>query len=448
MVFSFFKKKDKQPEEKMPERPAARPKPLVTAAAPAPVAKPQGPASTAAPAKLQPLPDLEFSSASLPLRPKIAPATPAPVSLPPVVEKAPARAPLAPIQTRLHESDADLTVSEFERNFTESSVMAIDVDHGLDPVQADIEQVAVLYANGQDAAARSLLEVFVRSYQGEEALRFWAMYFDLLQMAGERATFDKLGLEFAAACETSPPAWQDSRVIKAVAQTDVAVFELQGVLTAEQGKVLTPILAALDRKSPVRLNCGKLLGCDDEIAGQLAAILQRARTLNVALLLEGGERLSASLKTRMIAGQREHFASWRLCFELLQRLGAQADFEEKAVDFAVTFEQSPPSWEAIVTPALPAAPVQPDDAYYLKGDLRSCKFDELKEVFDKHRLPILDFSGVRRIDFFSAGQLANRLGLFKHGGREIIIRSPNHLVAELMGVVGLNKYARILVPKS
>ena len=35
-----------------------------------------------------------------------------------------------------------------------------------------------------------------------------------------------------------------------------------------------------------------------------------------------------------------------------------------------------------------------------------------------------------------------------HTNLLIIIRSPNHLVAELMAVVGLNKQARIVVPKS
>ena len=61
---------------------------------------------------------------------------------------------------------------------------------------------------------------------------------------------------------------------------------------------------------------------------------------------------------------------------------------------------------------------------------------------------ILDFSGVRRMDFSSAGQLVNILAPFKAGGKDVIVRSPNHLVAELMAVVGLNKVARIIVPKS
>jgi len=55
---------------------------------------------------------------------------------------------------------------------------------------------------------------------------------------------------------------------------------------------------------------------------------------------------------------------------------------------------------------------------------------------------------VPRLDFYSAGQLVNRLAPFKAAGKDVVIRSPNHLVAELMAVVGLNKHARIIVPKS
>ena len=89
-----------------------------------------------------------------------------------------------------------------------------------------------------------------------------------------------------------------------------------------------------------------------------------------------------------------------------------------------------------------------DDAYYLSGELKGCRFDDLIAILESREQPILDFSGVRRLDFVSAGQLVNRLAPYKAAGREIIIRSPNHLVAELMAVVGLNKQARILVPKS
>ena len=49
-------------------------------------------------------------------------------------------------------------------------------------------------------------------------------------------------------------------------------------------------------------------------------------------------------------------ASWQLLLlELLQRLGTQEEFEEWPVDYAVTFELSPPSWEVQPAAKLAAA---------------------------------------------------------------------------------------------
>ncbi|MGB4854351.1 MAG: STAS domain-containing protein, partial [Candidatus Dechloromonas phosphoritropha] len=149
-------------------------------------------------------------------------------------------------------------------------------------------------------------------------------------------------------------------------------------------------------------------------------------------------------------GEAQNARTWLLVLELLQRFGTQEDFEQVAIDFAVTFERSPPSWEAVPVASLPKAkPVKrADNAHYLSGEIRNSRFDDLIHVLNQTDNVVIDFSGVRRLDFFSAGQLVNRLSPFKASGSEVIVRSPNHLVAELMAVVGLNKFARIIVPKS
>jgi len=436
MVFSFFKKQDK----KMPERPAARPR----APEPLPEAKaPVAPAEDQAKSLPEPLPDLEFTPGK-PTKPQPAPAARKP-------EGKPAAAPLQPLA-----ADSDFSIDDFDSDdFTESSVMGIDVNHDDDPLQACVEQVVVLYANGQDGAARSLLETFVRSYHGREGRRFWLLLFDLLQATGERAAFEKLGADYAEACEMSPPTW--SQQSPAANQANGAVgphkIFLQGVLTAEGALPVTQLAKLVEQKAQVTVDCTKLIGCDDEVAGQLADLLSRARKTRLAVTLIGTDVFIDRLNSRMVAGDIAHEPSWRLLLELLQRHGTQDAFEERAVDYAVTFELSPPSWEpraAVAAPAaVSAATARPaDDAYYLSGELKGCRFDELVAVIEGAEQPILDFSGVRRLDFVSAGQLVNRLAPYKAAGRDIVIRSPNHLVAELMAVVGLNKQARILVPKS
>lgn len=432
MVFSFFKKQS----NKMPERPAARPRP----ATPPPEAKPAepeaAPAQADSPPLREPLPDLEFTTSNVS-----------------GVSAAPAKPADSPAVLQAPRVDAaDFSFDDFEHDFTESSVMGIDVDQDVDPLQACVEQVVVLYANGQDAAARNLLETFVRAYSGNEGKRFWLLLLDLLQVTGDRAAFDKQCVEFAEACETSPPTWRNCSAGKQPAAAGVGprkVF-LQGVLTSESDLPIKELTKFIAQKDDVVIECSKLVGCDDEVAGRLATLLTRARKAKQTVTLVGIDAFLGRLDARLAAGEATHEDAWVLLLELLQRHGTQEHFEERAVDYAVSFERSPPSWEVppggrkpVVTGAGPA-----DDAHYLTGDLKGCRFEDLIPVIEYRDQPILDFSGVTRLDFVSAGQLVNRLSPYKAAGREIIIRSPNHLVAELMAVVGLNKMARIIVPKS
>ena len=199
-----------------------------------------------------------------------------------------------PAEPLLVVEDADLAIAEFDRDFTDSSVMEIDVGHDLDPLQTDLEQAVVLFANGQDAAARGLLEALIRAYPGIEGRRFWHLLFDLLQVVGDRAAFEKLGVEFAVACETSPPAWRQEARPVVLAEAGPLYITLQGVLTAECLLPLAELEGIVGQKLAVMVDCGKLIGCDDEIAGRFAGLLARARRHGVALTLDRPRSLSAA----------------------------------------------------------------------------------------------------------------------------------------------------------
>lgn len=428
MVFSFFKK---QPQ-KMPERAAARPR------APLPDMKLNPPKETPSATLAEPLPDLEFSVE------------------PPVQNQAVAQQGARPaVKTTSkpqRKIDLAMTMDEFEDEFTESSVMAIDVAHDIDPLQADVEQVAVLFANDQDAAARSVLESLLPAYSGEQGVRLWRLLFDLLQILGDRAAFDRFGLEFAQRFELSPPTWRVEQCLPKGGAVSAQRFVLQGVLTGDDPSLLQKLASALQQPATLQVDFSRLAGCDDGAAGVLADMLEQARRRRRKCVLSGIDATIRRLDERLKVGEAEHQPSWRLLLELLQWHGTQAHFEERAVDFAVTFELSPPSWESVPEQQGEPEPVSGDaggaDVHYLSGDLKNERFQELQVFIEQNEHPILDFASVRRVDFFSAGQLVNRLAPFKAAGKEVVIRSPNHLVAELMAVVGLNKQARIIVPKS
>lgn len=416
MVFSFFKK----PLEKMPERPAARPR------APAGA----GPSSPPAPVSVPPEADSRRPEGRA-------------VSAP-----APAR-PAAPA------SSLDFTKSDdafTDSQFSASSIMAIEVEHDVDPVQADVEQAAVLFANGQESAARSVLEMAARSQAGPAGERLWRMLLDLVQLQGDRVLFERLALEFAEACETSPPAWRAPETGFSPAPAGETVIALAGVVTGADAQDIARLRTALVSRRPVRVDFGKLAGCDDAAANALCELLRQARRQAVPLALAGEETLVARLAGRLKAGQKVAPGAWLLLLELYQRLGRQEPFEERAIDYAVTFEMSPPSWEEDVPrPENPAAPPQPavaDEAFFLEGELKNHRFDGLSAYLDAAEQPVLDFSRVRRIDFFSAGLLRNLLEPVRLRGREVVIRHPNRLVAELMQLVSLGEVARIILPKS
>ncbi|HNP05893.1 MAG TPA: hypothetical protein PKH67_13310, partial [Rhodocyclaceae bacterium] len=289
---------------------------------------------------------------------------------------------------------------------------------------------------------------------GPNALRLWRMLLDLVQVLGDRAAFERLGEEFAQACETSPPTWRALSEKPAPPPTvggKVIVF--QGVLNGSSAGEFAQLRTGIQKKEAARVDIGKLAGCDEEAAKALVESFRLARKLGVAVTLSGAEGLAGRLEGRLTVGKPESPESWLLLLELLQLLGRQEAFEEKAVDYAVTFEVSPPSWEVVKSagprPGIGAAPVviPESDIHFLSGELKNFRFDDVRAFIELHERPVIDFTAVKRLDFFSAGLLRNILEPMKRQGKEVIIRNPHHLVAELMGIVDLPSVARIIVPK-
>lgn len=361
-----------------------------------------------------------------------------------------AAAPAAPVNAL---SDFDL---DDDVTLTESFVMNADAD--ADPVQADVEQVVIMYADGRDSAARVLLEKLIPAYSPAEGRKLWLLLFDLLQVQGDRAGFDRLCLEFARVCEMSPPSWRDDQPKKqAVARGGSIV--LSGVLTADDSRLLRQIQEGLAKPGDLSLDCTRWMGCDDVLAGQMAELLQAARRSGKTVSLLGIDAFLQRLDGRLELGVPQHEPSWRLLLELLQRYGTQDRFEERAVDYAVSFELSPPSWEPREDLPVQAEPVaeglalegffpdESDGAHCLSGGLVNHRFDDIQPYLVAHDPAILDFSAVTRVDFFSAGQLVNRLAPLAAQGRQITILHPNRLVCGLLQIVGLDQYARIVTAK-
>lgn len=404
MVFSFFKK----PQEKMVAKPAAAPRPRADDAAVPPEEKNQTTQATPqSGAAVQP--DL----------------------------------------------DAPLDFSDFE--FSESPP-DFHVEADVDPIDADVEQAAVLYANAQDDAVRLLLEDAVRVHNFGPGERLWMMLFDLYRLTGQKAAFEALEIDYARAFEKSPPTWRDrSRTAAAAKPAPLpGSVPFAGGLTGDNDAGFDAAMQALEKSPRLRLDLSRVATIDAAGCNRLLALLQKARKAKREVELLGRDSLGALLEPRVETGRAESPDCWLLLLELHQLQGRQDAFEELAVDFAVTFEVSPPSWEAqrvAAAEASPAADVAPasdaavPESYPLQGEIKAARFSDLPAFADAHDLVVVDCAAVTRIDFVSAGLLLNVLTTVRRSGKQIVFRHPNQLVAELFGVVGLKAVAEIIPAK-
>jgi anti-anti-sigma regulatory factor len=158
------------------------------------------------------------------------------------------------------------------------------------------------------------------------------------------------------------------------------------------------------------------------------------------------------LKAKLEVGKREDEMIWMLLLELYQHMAQQDPFEEWAVNYAVTFEVSPPSWENRPPPKKPAAmaataaTAAEPDVFPLAGEMYSAGSDAFRQLVDfatGREQVLVDCSALKRMDFVSAGLFLNTLTNLQITGCSVTIRNPNQLLYALFGVLGINQVAHV-----
>ncbi|MCL2830032.1 MAG: STAS domain-containing protein [Betaproteobacteria bacterium] len=344
----------------------------------------------------------------------------------------------------------------------------IEVLEDSDPIETDIEQAAVLYANSQDSAARSLLEDSIRIHRYGPGERLWLMLFELYRLTAQKTPFEVLALDYAKSFEKSPPIWSllESGEQKPAPKPNKIMrsSRFSGNLLGSNDEGFAVLEANQERSGGIRADLTEVHQVDDAGCIRMLNLLAAARKQNGRIELKGDDGLAQLLEARLQSEQRTETALWRLLLELYQMQGKMEVFEDRAIDFAVTFEVSPPSWEpsrvlntefgadsglgvTLQEPEEDPPPPPPSprpDYYRLEGELKAARFEELPEYAETHNPVVIDFSAVKRIDFVSAGLLVNLLTKPKRGGRKIMIFHPNLLVAALLHVLGIDSVASIL----
>lgn len=420
MVFSFFKKKDVEPDLPMPRQPRiVQPKP---AQAPGSAEPEAAPAVEEKPAARE-LPALDFSTVG------------------------------------------SLTISEGD---------GINVMESTDVLSPAMEQAAISFANDQLDDAISILASELDHCDRRYALDTWLMLFDLYQMRNRHAEFDELALKFVVAFERSAPVWQSGTgtggakpAAPAQAKAGGPYFLFPQKLIGDGIEALLDQLEKLTQGGVlVRVDFGRIEEVESAAAAAIVQRLAKLKKKKAKLQPTGGPGLAEKLKSKIEVMRREPDEApfWLLLMEVYQFLGLQEDFENAAVDYAVTFEMSPPSWDATAKTKTAAevakeearlraeAPVpEPvQDAFGFEGPIveaTEAKFAPLQQYASEHAEVRIDFSRVSRVDFVSAGMLMNVLVGLTVQGKPITIVGANELVVALFRIMGIADIASIVRKK-
>lgn len=336
------------------------------------------------------------------------------------------------------------------------SIMNIEVTGSAADTAPVIEEAAILFANGQSLQALTALTKAVHNGNlGPSALQTWLMLFDLYRSLSMRAEFEALGMEFLAEFERSPPVWIEAepQFDPALATGGIGYCALTGMLSDESASQLEQLRRMSQQRQAIRIDFAKLEGVDPFGCARLLAMLEVLKTSGKEVIFTGEAHLLRLLQAECQTQNKDTDGMlWSLLFEILRRLGLKDRFEEAAVNYAVTYELSPPSWETH-TGAKPrlspyaAATDCEQPAFQLSGDVTGANESLPKKLQDwaKSNSPVvIDMSAVRRVDFVSAGQLLNVFTKLHQAGATIQIRGANELVAALFGVMGIQQVARII----
>lgn len=339
---------------------------------------------------------------------------------------------------------------------------AIEVAQANPGLCAVLENAALLFANGQDASARELLEDGIASdADTKRSPLAWLALFDLMQRADDRVGFDQLSMQYVLQFERSAPAWvePDKPAASEGPGTGGGYIAITGKLSNQSQAQLEGLRRALEKCVPrARIDLGSVTGFDDAGARMLASELARSRSQRMELAIQRPEKLRAALEEAVAQGREGGEGAWMLALELMQWHHEQATFDERAVDFAVTFEVSPPSWEpppraqggkrgsapddARPAPSM-AERVPPVDreAVVLEGLLIGAAPLPLARLADfASRNPVvpIDMSAVERIDFICAGALLNAMSRIESQGKAVQISGASPVIRALLLLIGIS----------
>ena len=429
-------------------------------------------------AALSPLPDITLPPA----------AAPAPVQM---VSGLPPLAPLAAVSFDGAGPGPVSSRPPLAENTDFGSAFAVEVSEVVhDP---ELDEAVIAFANADFGPCEEALQR-ITGMGGERSqhAETWLVLFDLYRATGQQQRFESLALDYAQQFGWSAPQWYSLPKLVADALADEPIVTSTASRShGDVGWVCPDILdieavarlrsQSLQMPLPWVFDWGGLRSVDAEAAMQLSMVFRLWAGQALEMRWQAGDKLFTVLQDSAPTGVRDADpAFWLTRLDAL-RLANRADqFDEAAIDYCVTYEVSPPSWEptrckvhisgsGLSTRNPPLSVVSDVSTSFLESglaedigggiemahvELSGQLVGDISTTLEKLQsqlgnAPVVSVSCARliRVDFIAAGDLLNWVLARRNEARAVQFVDAHRLLALFFGAMGINEHAKVQVRK-
>ncbi len=373
----------------------------------------------------------------------------------------------------------------------------VEVDIASEP---ELEEASIRFANGDTAGAEEALLMALKpgDLTPERAEVWIAALFDLYRATGQQARFDESAIEFAGRFGRSAPAWFSTpevlkrgdaapsfkgNVPQVAVSTGAAQWTAPEVLTSASLTALQMVLKS--KPAPWLLDWGDLVTIEPGAVTELGPLFAHWCVTPVTLNFRGADGLRRALKSLTTLGDTTLApAAWQMHMDALRVMGLHDDFETVALDFCVTFEVSPPSWQKSLCicklegsdaprePGMNQQAIEGKDPWKdsivhssflgedsvigaamvaLSGEILSDAAEALAQLEaamgEGASQMVISCENLIRVDFSAAGSILNWVAGQRASGCLVQFRNVNRIVAVFFHVIGITEFARV-VPRN
>jgi hypothetical protein len=351
----------------------------------------------------------------------------------------------------------------------------------------DLDEAVIAFANADfDACEQSLTGLTAAGGSRVQHAETWLVLFDLYRAIGQQHRFESLALDYAQQFGWSAPQWYSmpKMVAEAASLDRPSLARIDGQIGwACPEYIDADVVASLRAQTlqmpmPWVFDWTALRAVDPEACASLSALFRHWIPQDIDMRWLAGERLFVALTDASPTGLRDvDPLYWHLRMEALRMTNRPDQFDEVAIDYCVTYEVSPPSWEkarckvrvshtGLSTNAPTTSVISEISSHFVEShlidetghvqtagvELSGQLVGDISEILKRMdaQLGLASFVNVSctrliRVDFIAAGDLLNWVLARRSENRSVSFTDAHRLVALFFGAMGINEHAKVKV---